>query len=66
MPLMLIVAANMNMLDDNIYKNFATAFHELLDQRDRQLKLQTPANNFRINGIIINGGFAINFTQNNG
>ena len=63
---MLIVTANMNLLDDDIYKNFVTAFQQLLDHRDAELKLNNPTNNYRINGIIINGGFANNFTQNNG
>ena len=63
---MLIVTANMNLLDDDIYKNFVTAFQQLLDHRDAELKLKNPTNNYRINGIIINGGFANNFTQNNG
>ena len=63
---MLIVTANMNLLDDDIYKNFVSAFQQLLDHRDAELKLNNPTNNYRINGIIINGGFANNFTQNNG
>ena len=56
----------MNLLDDDIYKNFVSAFQQLLDHRDAELKLNNPTNNYRINGIIINGGFANNFTQNNG
>ena len=63
---MLIVTANMNLLDDDIYKNFVSAFQQLLDHRDAESKLKNPTNNYRINGIIINGGFANNFTQNNG
>lgn len=59
---MLIVTANMNMLDDDIYSHFATAFDQLLSHRDKEIQ-NKKGNNFRINGMVINGGFANNFTQ---
>lgn len=62
----MVVAANMDILNDGKYIYFATAFEKLLKMRDDELNGKQTTNNFRINGIAINGGFGVGFSDRRG
>lgn len=66
LPFRIVVAANMDILNDGKYLYFATAFGKLLQMRDEEIDGKQTSNNFRINGIAINGGFGVGFTDRRG
>ena len=62
----LIVAANLDILDDENYLPFANAFYKLLKARDAEKARKDSNNHFRINGVILNGNFAAHIMANEG
>ena len=66
MPFRIVVAANMDILNDGKYLYFATAFGKLLKMRDDEVNSKQTTNYYRINGIVINGGFGVGFSDRRG
>jgi hypothetical protein len=56
----------MNMLNDTLYMSFAKAFESLISLRENERQEKNGQNNFRINGIALNGGFARQLSGNRG
>ena len=66
LPLNLIIAANLDILDDENYLPFANAFYKLLEAREKERARQDSHDYFRINGVILNGNFAAHIMANEG
>lgn len=54
------------MLNDTLYISFAKAFESLITLREAEKKEKNGGNNFRVNGIALNGGFAKKLSANRG